>query len=38
MTLFIAILLLSQFGFSWPWYIIAGVVWLVHITERSKLP
>lgn len=35
MTLFLAVLLLSQFGFSWPWYIAAGALWLLHLHLHS---
>ena len=36
MTLFLSILLLSQFGFSWPWYVMAGCCWLLHIHIYTK--
>lgn len=35
MTLFIATILLYQFGFSWPWYIAMAILWLLHITVHD---
>lgn len=36
MTLFIATILLYQFGFSWPWYISMACIWLIHFHIYNK--
>lgn len=36
MTLFIAFILLYQFGYDAPWYILTVILWLFHIQFHDE--
>lgn len=36
MTLFIACILLYTLGYSWPWYVVAFVIWGGHLAANTR--